>query len=441
MMAEGTERAPDRRRRRPKSEHGHTTPFLEPRRGLVRMDVTINGTRRSLYGRSKEEVREKADALREDARLGVVIGKREPTVAEWMEEWLSTYCAGKETGTQRFYHQKAKYVVEELGSVKLRALTTRQVNVMLAGLVGRLNITSLQHVRVTLSTALERALENDLVARNVARKATKYKREERKPQVLTPEQGERLATICADDPLGGVVLLGALTGMRPGEILGLTWGCVDFERREIRVAAALKRKVWNKSTLELGTPKTEESQRTIHGIDHPLLWGVLKRHQARQYETRLKAREWEDNDLVFPNGIGRILNPSNYRSRYYAFKSDREAPVPDLFSRAGIPFYIPPHRLRHCFGTWLMKLDVSPKVVQEIMGHKHVSTTLRFYQHTDEDQQKQAMSRLSGLLRTQPVPHSVPLSVPLSVDPTRTGRRRSGTVRDDLEGESYSKAT
>jgi site-specific recombinase XerD len=115
---------------------------------------------------------------------------------------------------------------------------------------------------------------------------------------------------------------------------------------------------------------------------------ALRDHRERQLEEREKlAGLWQEHGLVFTSQIGTPLNRHNLFKR--SFKP--------LLRRAGLPD-IPFHALRHSFATLMLSGGEHPKVVQEMMGHSKINTTLDFYSHVLPDIQKRAVDRLGALL-------------------------------------------
>ena len=113
---------------------------------------------------------------------------------------------------------------------------------------------------------------------------------------------------------------------------------------------------------------------------------ALKRHRIEQNEERLRRGSlWRDHGLVFCSTVGTPMNPDNFIKRSYK----------PLLERTGLP-QIPFHCLRHTFAT-LMMPNEHPKVVQEMLGHARISTTLDVYSHVSPDMQDDAVKRFGSL--------------------------------------------
>jgi integrase len=164
--------------------------------------------------------------------------------------------------------------------------------------------------------------------------------------------------------------------------MSLRWGDIDLSKgtlqvRRIRSAA--------KGTASFTTPKNNKSRsvRLTAGAVQ-----ALRDHRKRQVEECLKhAGHWQDSGLVFTSTVGTPLNRHNVFGR--SFKP--------LLRRAGLPD-IPFHALRHSFATLMLSSREHPKVVQEMLGHSRINTTLDFYSHVLPDMQQEAVDRLDGML-------------------------------------------
>jgi integrase len=114
-----------------------------------------------------------------------------------------------------------------------------------------------------------------------------------------------------------------------------------------------------------------------------------RRIDSGQVEERLRAGpEWDDNDLVFANGVGRPIEVSNLARRSFH----------PLLKRAGLP-RVRFHDLRHSAATLLLSRGVHPKIVSEMLGHSTVSMTLDLYSHVTPTMQQHAAEMMDAVLR------------------------------------------
>jgi integrase len=167
--------------------------------------------------------------------------------------------------------------------------------------------------------------------------------------------------------------------MREGELLGLRWRDVDLKRGTVQVQASRR---YDGATAET---KTARSRRQV------LLTGIaceaLSRHRAVQASERLRlGPDWEDNDLVFANTIGRSVTAQNLLQRYFY-------PALERLELPRIRF----HDLRHTAATLLLAEGVHPKIVSEMLGHTEIGITLDLYSHVTPTMQAEAVRVLDAV--------------------------------------------
>lgn len=167
-------------------------------------------------------------------------------------------------------------------------------------------------------------------------------------------------------------------------MLGLCWKDVDMEGGRLQVVATLQR---THEGLIMSEPKTARSRRQVILAD--MARDALHQHRVAQLEERLKAGPlWEDNDLVFPNDIGRPMDAGNILRRSFW----------PLLEKAWLP-HIRFHDLRHSAATLLLSKGIHPKVVQEILGHSSIAITLDVYSHVLPTMQREAKEAMDEILR------------------------------------------
>jgi hypothetical protein len=163
------------------------------------------------------------------------------------------------------------------------------------------------------------------------------------------------------------------------ELLGLRWEDVNLEQGLLHVRQALA-----PDGKSFSQPKSAKGRRRIRLT--PEAVDALKRHKVAQNEERLRQGSlWRDHGLVFCSSVGTPMNPENFIKRSYK----------PLLKRAELP-QIPFHCLRHTFAT-LMMPNGHPKIVQEMLGHTRISTTLDVYSHVSPDMQDEAVKRFGML--------------------------------------------
>jgi integrase len=133
-------------------------------------------------------------------------------------------------------------------------------------------------------------------------------------------------------------------------------------------------------------PKNPASRRTLKLTPRAL--AALRAHRVRQSAERLQAgSRWQDNDLVFPNTIGKPMNAGNFYRRDFQ-------PLLETAGLAGKGFTF--HSLRHTFATTLADRGVHPATAQKMLGHSDVRMTLKIYTHATDGMQDTAIDALES---------------------------------------------
>jgi integrase len=252
---------------------------------------------------------------------------------------------------------------------------------------------SVWNVHICLRAALYDAVLADppLLRRNPAAGAMKEPDGER--EMLTWTREELTAFLDfqkaeRDFPLWWV---GAYTGMRRGELLGLRWSDVKWDLRSISVQQQLGLDVNDDGERDLVPVKTRNGRRAIGVFEDTLQ--VLREHRAAQ---EFERRSWghayrSDLDLVFCRPDGSPEDPDAVTHRF-----ERAA------ERAGAKTIGGPHALRHTHATLLLESGVDVSVVSKRLGHANVKITADRYAHVTARLQQDAAARFSAYLSTPP---------------------------------------
>lgn len=192
------------------------------------------------------------------------------------------------------------------------------------------------------------------------------------------------------------------TGMRVGEVCGLCWDDIDLENNQIRVNRNLLYAQWEgneKSTFHVTSPKTEKGTRTI-----PLMDEVREALEA-EYQYQLENGFCEAvvdgvSGFVFQNRFGGplhqgLINRAIKRvCESYNAEEERNA-----LAESRKPFLLPPfscHHMRHTFCSRLCEKETNVKIIQEIMGHADIQTTLDIYAEITDEVKQVAMEKVQG---------------------------------------------
>lgn len=316
------------------------------------------------------------------------------TVGEFLtDRWLPTVRSAVRDTTYDSYAKNVRlHVVPALGSVPVQRLTGDQLTRLYGKLLaegspngkGPLSTRTTRYVHAIVRHALADAVRWGLVTRNVAETADppRAQRNRQAMRTWTADQLRAFLASRSDDRLYAMWLLAASTGMRRGEVLGLSWDAVDLDAGRLEVRRALTAVGYK---LHWTEPKTGKGRRSV-ALD-PATVEALKAHRKAQLEERLAlGPAWVDNGLVFCREDGEPIHP------------DRFSKVFGQHVKAlGLP-RIRLHDLRHTHATLALRANVHAKVVQERLGHASIALTLDTYSHAIPAMQEDAAAKVAALV-------------------------------------------
>src|SRR5215216_4715188 len=284
--------------------------------GRVVVHTPSGPKRKAVYGRKYGEVEKKLNALRADADRGIVFDADSLKAAEWLDSWLSDCLkplvdAGKMAHSTfvRYEGIVDKHLKPALGHRKLKNLTRAEVRRLYAEKGKTLSPRSVDYIHVTLQKALSQAVRDDLIPRNVAageRPRNSRQRSVEEAKALSPTQVKALLMAAKRQRNEALYVMAVHTGLRRGELLGLKWTDIDLDARSPKLSVRRSLKV-TEDGLDFGPPKNKGSRRSV-----PLnetATAALRAHKARQSAEILAAPLWQDIGLVFPNRVGKPINP------------------------------------------------------------------------------------------------------------------------------------
>ena len=225
-----------------------------------------------------------------------------------------------------------------------------------------------------LYAALKYAMKTDMVPQNVAMKVDRPRKNSFQPTFLDAEQMQKLFEIVKGTRLELPVLVAAFYGLRRGEVLGLKWDAIDFNRGTLTIKRTVTEATIDGTMkiIEQDSAKTKSSLRTL-----PLVGSFRDYFQKVKEAQELNKKvcgncyNYDYDGYVFVNELGERMRP-NYLTEYF----------PKYIAKHGMP-KMRFHDLRHSCASLLLANGVPLKQIQEWLGHSDFSTTANIYAHLD----------------------------------------------------------
>lgn len=322
----------------------------------------------------------------------------EEYLSGYLDMWLEDYIKDEKSDNtlDKYRNVCNKYIKPNLGMIKLKNLKVIHIEKFLKTLREKnLSKTSIQMYFGVLKTSLNKAIKLQLINDNPCKYVDTPKREKFNANILTLDEFKKVYnTLNKNVYEDSIFLLGLEitleTGLRRGEMCGLTWESIDFERKLIIIDKALIRVENNYKISKL---KTEGSYRTLPISDR--LIALLKEQSIKQKENKLKYGELYienkfnniDFNLVFTNENGKYILPSTFLQR-----------LKRKLKHCGIEKRIRWHDLRHTNATLLLEGGVDFKTLQNRLGHSLIGTTMDIYAHVTEKMNRNATSVIENML-------------------------------------------
>lgn len=323
------------------------------------------------------------------------------TVNEWFDFWQANLLTGLAPNTVRNYRERyernAKAILGELLLTEVKPMHCKAVfNGMTETYAG----STIRQAYIALGSMFKAAKENGLIEKHPmdgVRFDSPIKAVDEIHFLTVSEQKAFLEVAKHSHNYAQYALI-LETGLRTGEVIGLTWDAIDWENHTLTVNKTMefrhKQHEWR-----AGPPKTKKSYRTIpltdiaYQILRDLYLGREYRKEASELDKVLtyidrrtaKQAELHMRDLVF----------INYRTGMPAKNSSYDTHLYKLCDRAGIEHFCM-HALRHTYATRAIESGMQPKVLQKLLGHASIKTTMDRYVHVTDDSMFQAVRQFQN---------------------------------------------
>lgn len=379
-------------RKKTVTRNGQTYTYWEARITTGYNPGTGRQVQRSFSGKTQKEVREKMQAAAVELNRGTYQEPSKMTVGEWLDIWAKDYLGSVKPATVLSYNQHIKnHIKPALGAVKLENLNTpviqgfyndlRKAHKGKPGLAPK----TIKCIHGILHKALQQAVKVGYLRFNPS-DACELPRVERKE--IKPLDNEAIGAFLKaihGHRFEALYLTTIFTGMRRGEVCGLTWDCVDFERGSILINKQLQGVPGKPGEFRFISSKNGKGRVITPAAS---VMETLKKYKIQQNEMRLKAGSlWQDTGFVFTNEAGNHLSPHTV---YHDFKK--------LVASIGLPdarF----HDLRHSYAVAALRSGDDIKTVQGNLGHHAASFTLDVYGHVTEEMKRASADRMEAFIQ------------------------------------------
>lgn len=360
-----------------------------------------DGSRRERHFKTLPEARNwLADAQYED-KHGKIITNADMTVDMWFQYWMENLICDLAPNTKRNYQERYKHNIQPvIGSMRISDVKPMHCKVVLNRMDATYAGSTIRQTYIAMGTMLRCAVMNDIITKHPMDgvRYTKPVRAVDDIKFLTvEEQAAFLETAKRSHNYAQYALL-LETGLRTAELIGLTWDAIDWKKRTLTVNKTLEYR-HQQGYWRAGPPKTATSYRTIPLTDtaYQLLRKCYdERSSRKESETLSQILEYVDRRTGEKNYlVMRDLVFVNFRTGEPAKNSSYDTHLYKLCDEAKIKRFCM-HALRHTYATRAIECGMQPKVLQRLLGHASIKTTMDRYVHVTDDSLTKAVQQFQS---------------------------------------------
>ena len=336
-----------------------------------------------------------ADAQYEE-KHGMVITNADMTVDMWFTFWMENLICDLSPNTRRNYQERYKINIQPIiGPMRLSDVKPMHCKIVLNRMDANYAGSTIRQTYITMGTMFRSAVMNKMLLQHPMDgvRYTKPVRAVDDIKFLTVDEQKTFLEVAAKSHNYRQYALLLETGLRTGELIGLTWDAIDWKKHTLTVNKTLEYR-HKQGDWRAGPPKTLTSYRTIPLTNraYQILKECYDERESRKESEMLSQileyidrRTGENNYMVM-----RDLVFINYRTGEPAKNSSYDTHLYKLCDEAGIKRFCM-HALRHTYATRAIERGIQPKVLQKLLGHKSIKTTMDRYVHVSEDSMTSAV--------------------------------------------------
>ncbi len=375
---------------------------------------TADHERHTIYAPTLEELREKEQQVIRDKSDGIKTGSK-ASLNDVYDLWIHLKKGLKDNTFMNYQYMYEQFCKDDIGTMRVVNMKRSDIRRFYNRLIDERNLkfATVDNIHTVLHQVLDVAVEDGYLRNNISDNALKELKQSRnlfteKRRALTiPEQDLFLDYLRRRPEYRHWYPVFALmlgTGLRVGETTGLRWEDVDFENNTISINHTLV--YYNHAEggcyFGINTPKTRAGERTI-----PILESVKEAlEEERKYQEmvgiKCEARVDGYTNFIFVNRFGNVQHQGTLNKALRRIIRDCNQDVLDK-AKDGEPVVLLPkfscHTLRHTFTTRLCESGINIKVIQSVLGHSDINTTLDIYADVTRDLKKAEMERFDDFMK------------------------------------------
>ena len=373
-----------------------------------------SGKRHSVYASSLQELRIKQKEITKNEVQGLQFTSTRMTLNDMYVIWAKLKRGVKDNTFQNYKYMYETFVQDEIGNYPINDLRKSDIRMFYNNLIEKrgLKISTLDSIHTVLYQVLEIAVEEDRIIRNPSHSAlTEIKRtrnvDEPKRKSLTLKEQRIFESYLRKNKIANrwepIFIIMLYTGLRVGEATGLTWDDINFETKTISVNRTLTyyKHEDGKTRFAVNLPKTKSSERTIPMIE--IVREALIKEKQIQSDLNIEQVKVVDgiSNFIFINRYGNPINQAPLNKalrRMIRLYNEEQLQKEDNIENITFLPNISCHSLRRTFTTRQVEANVNLKVLQEVLGHSDIRTTMNIYAEATEDLKHKEFKKYSDYI-------------------------------------------
>lgn len=375
---------------------------------------TSDHKRHSIYAPTLEELREKEKVVLKDKSDGIRTNAQKVTLNDVYDLWVQLKKGLKDNTFQNYKYMYEQFVRDDIGQHKITTLKRSDIRRFYNYLIDErcLKVATVDNIHTVLHQVLDVAVEDCYLRNNVSDNALKELKQarnlftERRKALTIQEQEIFLDFLKRSNMYQHWYPIFALmvgTGLRVGEATGLRWNDIDFDNNTISVNHTLIYYNHAKGGCYFGvnTPKTKAGERTVPMIESVREAILQEKEYQKEAGIKCTARVDGFTDFIFVNRFGNTQHQGTLNKALRRIIRDCNQEILDKTKDKDNVILLPKfscHTLRHTFTTRLCESGINIKVIQSVLGHADISTTLDIYADVTKDLKKAEMQTFEDFM-------------------------------------------
>ena len=361
-------------------------------------------------------LREKEAEILKDKHNGLDTAKaKKITLNDMFDKYISSKTELKASTRGNYLYMYNNYVRGVIGNKKIADIKYSDIKNYYNSLINQKGFkpNSMEIVHTLLHPTFTMAVRDDIINKNptdgvMSEIKKSHNWDKGKRHALTIEQQTAFINYVKQSPIynGWLNLFTTFlgTGCRVGELVGLRWSDCDFKNRTISINHNLiyRQGEDGKCLFNITTPKTESGKRTIPMLND-VYKALLQEKMCQLKDGFCTATIDGYNGFIFTNRDGGVISPHSINRAiqriYKAYNIEEEEQAKKEHREPVIIPHFSAHNLRHTFCTRFCENETNIKVIQEIMGHSDISTTMNIYAEATENKKKEVFNNLEGKIK------------------------------------------